>query len=270
VRLIGLLARRAAELPRYRVRAQLRHTPGFGADLELEPQAWLTGRAGDIPFDFAPDPVPAEDRTPYAHDRPTLDDTQVVTHARSIAAILRSSGEQLRPIEAESLDDLELQLEPGAEFRPEYITAQIGVIYSQLNEGERPITQELADRLHENSYALADLGFREPLDRLQDTGLESVVSSVGGYQQLAQWQLMLPRMTPLQRLTPLQQGALEGSPLGFRPAGSGAVRYENPYAPGQQLPRQGIDPRLGGRVRTGAPEEFSPSYIPPELLPPEA
>lgn len=248
MRLIGLLARRAAELPRYRVRAQLRHTPGYGADLELEPQAWLTGRAGDLPFDWIPEPVAPNDRSPYSGLEYGATDSAAREQLRALVERTAAAGLDLAEGEQRALDELRESLRGHDVSDLEAEADALDDLQSQLRRYEDPRARELGESLQRESGALSDVG----------------------YQQLAQWQLVLPRMAPLQRLTPFQQGALEGSPLGYRPAGSGAVRYENPYAPGQQLPRQGIDPRFGGRLRSGAPEEFAPSYIPPELLPPEA
>ena len=248
LRLVPLLARRAAELPRYRVRAQLRHTPGYGADLELEPLAWREGRAGDIPYDIEPDEVPLEQRAPEAGLAIGASDRAARERMRALLDRIDASGIPLAESEERAIESLRDSARGLDVNRLDSEAAGLIELREQLRQYEDPRAHDLADEIQRESGELGDVGLM----------------------QIAQWYGLLPLGRVLQPWTKFELEALSRDPIGYRPGGFRFTRRENPYRPGEEMPDWGIDPQMGIVGPGATPEEFAPGHIPSELLPPIA
>ncbi len=169
MRLVPLLARRAAELPRWRVHAQLRaDTPGVGAELTLEPDAWRTGRAGDLPYDLVPDPVPVAARAPAAGLKVTTEDQAARIYARAALIALRESGAADLPELAGHVEQLDaLSERAGGDAATTIADTLLGAL-GALSVTERGIESALSARLEAPLSGLAELGLRQPAELLAD------------------------------------------------------------------------------------------------------
>ena len=169
LRLVPLLARRAAELPRYRVRAQSRYTPGYGADLELEPDAWRTGRAGDLAYDLEPDEVPRDERAPEAGFAVRASDLAARAYIRAaiVTAITQGAPEDA----ATEARLIHFQARLDAPGRHD-LDAEVAELTEHLDYmGQAPDEHGIGlgamAALQEPLSELAALGFRSPLEMLE-------------------------------------------------------------------------------------------------------
>ena len=159
LRLVPLLARRAAELPRFRVRAQLPHTPGYGADLELEPLAWRDGRAGDIPYDLKPDVVPANDRSPEAGLSSAGADEEGWSDAAQILDRIRESGVQLAESEERALLEIADAIDDPTDYAVDQAMDATLDLVRELSGYDDPAARAIADRMRPQIEHLGTLGW---------------------------------------------------------------------------------------------------------------
>jgi hypothetical protein len=188
----SLLAQRNADPPTFRVEAQLpseklreRLSREFAhkASLEAEELANRRTRAGDIPYDLAPDLVPIDERYPTAGLEVSLADADALAHVRAIVTILNTADAAHTDTEIEHLDDL-----THARFGARYLDANdlVGSLTSLLttiDTGEHGIGNDLALRLEEPIRALTDLGLRAPFEALQEYYLPPPEPSMLEYSQ---------------------------------------------------------------------------------------
>ncbi len=157
--LVPLLARRAADLPRYRVRAALRHTPGHGAELAIEPLAWRNGRPGDIPYDLLPDPVPEAERAPYAGLETVHTDATGLHWLRSWVDRISASGVPLAEGELRALDQLRDATDSADAGDLDATLTSLDDLQEQLSRYTDPAARALADEIARDRAQLAPLGY---------------------------------------------------------------------------------------------------------------
>lgn len=175
MQLIGLLVRRNADPPTVRVAAQLpavfagrAHATVYNAAAALEPEPLATqrNRAGDLPYDFTPSPVPNDERTPYPAGQEGPNDAAAIAHARSLVTLIHQRGMISTDTEGEQYERLNDQLW-GDRPDPTAAVAGVAQFIADLDAAdEHGIGNEDAAALQENLAALADLGWREPYDSL--------------------------------------------------------------------------------------------------------
>lgn len=171
MRIIGLLAQRAADVPTVRVAAHLANTGsgavddlGYLAAAELvpEPLALKRDRPGDVPQELVPDPVPIDDRNPYQISFESGTDMDVIAHARAIATILEQRGACATDTECALLDDVKYLLDAPSVTLPENIVPKVQELLEEIQSGDVGLDQDTVEALAEPVQAIADVGFREP------------------------------------------------------------------------------------------------------------
>jgi hypothetical protein len=159
LRLVPLLARRAADLPRFRVRAQLRHTPGYGADLELEPLAWRDGRAGDVPYDLIPDVVPAVERAIASDLHVARSDVDALDRVRAILDYVDAAGLELGEGEDRLIIELRDALDRGAAPTLDDSVRGLRELRDELREYQQPAARPVYEELRRQMGDLDQYGF---------------------------------------------------------------------------------------------------------------
>ncbi len=160
MRRVGLLARRAAELPRFRVRAQLRHTAGYGAELELEPLAWQTTRAGDLPYDLIPEDVPLEERAPMAGQVIAQADERAWSGAQVILDRIAASGVMLAESEERAIAEIADAIEDPTDLSVDAAVGATLDVVRELSRYEDPAARALGHAIAGDLGHLNALGFQ--------------------------------------------------------------------------------------------------------------